>query len=122
MFELHDSLLIRYEVDFKRNEITLEAEKGGIHSKVVFREVLTHMFEDALLYNIIFEIEEREMEYFIEENKNELIQGQKYLWPTEFDSLENLEKYLILNEYKYIRINSSFGLCGWVLAKSWSNL
>ena len=48
------------------------------------------------------------------------MQGQPYLWPMDYDSLENLEKYLVLNEYKYIQIYSSMGLCGWILAKDWN--
>ncbi len=120
MFELHDSLLVAYEVDIKHKEIVLEVEKGEKSKKVVFKEVLTHMFENILLYNIILQIEESKIAYFIKENKSELMQGQPYLWPMDYDSLENLEKYLVLNEYKYIQIYSSMGLCGWILAKDWN--
>ncbi len=42
----------------------------------------------------------------------------------DYENIEELKKYLLENQYKYIKIFSSWGLNGWVLAKSvlWKEL
>ncbi|NLK76854.1 MAG: hypothetical protein GX284_03905, partial [Clostridiales bacterium] len=49
----------------------------------------------------------------------ELIRMKGYGWPIVYQTEQELLDFLIINEYKYIKINSSYGMEGWILAKSY---
>ena len=42
-----------------------------------------------------------------------------YCWPIDYQTEQELTDFLVDNEYKYIKINSSYGMFGWILAKSY---
>lgn len=42
-----------------------------------------------------------------------------YCWPIDYQTEQELITFLITNEYKYLKIDSSYGMSGWVLAKSY---
>lgn len=116
---MHDNMICSYTVDLENGEITIIAcdeekkEKEIVH----VTGVLTHSFEYALRYNIVFSIEQLPMEYFFTNNAEQIVEGKQYSWPIVYDSEKQLKKYLIDNEYKYIVLDSSYGMCGWVLAQ-----
>ena len=68
-------------------------------------------------YNQILDIEESFIDLFLEENEAEIRNSKCYCWPINYENIEELKKYLLENQYKYIKIFSSLGLNGWVLAK-----
>ena len=41
-------------------------------------------------------------------------------WPINYTNSEELKKYLIENKYQYIKINSSYGMYGWIIAKDYT--
>lgn len=42
-----------------------------------------------------------------------------YCWPIDYQTEKELIEFLKNNGYKYIRVNSSYGMFGWILAKSY---
>ena len=42
-----------------------------------------------------------------------------FCWPIDYNTEQELIDFLITNKYKYIEINSSYGMFGWVIAKSY---
>lgn len=117
---MHDDYIVAYSVNLEEKNIIIQTynnikKKQG---KICFSEVLTHSFKCILDYNIIFDIQECEISTFCRDNHEELIKMQEYCWPVNYQTEQELVELLINNNYKYIKINSSYGMYGWVLAKS----
>ena len=68
-------------------------------------------------YNQIMDIEEATVKNFIKENSQRIKELRLYDWPVLYETIEELERILYESQYKYIKIYSSYGLEGWVLAK-----
>ena len=60
------------------------------------------------------------IESFFNENRHELKLLHCSCWPINYSNLEELKKYLIENKYQYIKINSSYGMYGWIIAKDYT--
>ena len=123
---MHDNYIVSYSVNLIEKELIVHTVKSldDINKRgenIYFSEVLTHSFKCILPFqcNIIFDIEECEIDKFISYNQMELKEMIGHAWPIVYKSFEELKEYLILNGYKYIRLNSSLGMWGWVLAKSY---
>ncbi len=118
---MHDSKLISYSVDFRGKTLSMQAylEKKNQYIVLVMKDVLTHQFENILNENILLDIEEASIDCFINDNIKLLKNAKDYCWPIIYDNIDELKKYLLQNKYKYIKIYSSFGLCGWALAKEY---
>lgn len=118
---MHDDYIIGYSVDLKEKDMVILTynNKEKKQKKICFSEVLTHSFECIIDYNIIFDVQECEICSFVNDNREELIKMKGYCWPVNYQTEKELIDFLATNEYKYIRINSSYGMSGWVLAKSY---
>lgn len=119
---MHDDTIVEYTVDLEGRKLIIhtyneyEKRKG----KIYFSEVLTHSFKCILEWNQILDIYESELSDFVKDNQQEIKEQAGYCWPTRFIKTEQeLVPYLKDNGYKYVIIQSSYGLCGWVLAKSY---
>lgn len=119
---MHDSQLISYCVDFETKTLSMRAYlvKKDQQIELVMKDVLTHHFENILNENILLDIEETHIDCFMDENIELLKNAKDDCWPMVYDDIDGLKKYLLQNRYKYIKIYSSFGLCGWVLAKGYN--
>ncbi len=53
------------------------------------------------------------------DHREELIKKKGYCWPINDQTEEELTDFLAENKYTYIRINSSYGMSGLILAKSY---
>ena len=118
---MHDDYIVQYSVNLSEQKLILQMynNETKAEGKISFSDVLTHSFRCILDYNQILDIDEYGIDSFIVDNKAEL-QGLKgYCWPINYQNQEELKTFLMDNGYKYIRINSSYGLFGWVLAKSY---
>lgn len=116
---MHDNQIISYNVDFKNKTILIHTydvneEK---YADLLFRDVLTHSFCNILVENIILDIEILSIDSFIDENRDMIEEGNSYCWPTTYESEGELQSFLINSSYKYIKIYSSYGMDGWVIAK-----
>lgn len=118
---MHDNIIISYEVDLRGKTLKLITyNKQKDNNQTLFTEgVLTHLFEDVLANSIILSVDEQTIEMFLKENSDELAQKEGECWPIFYDGLNELKDYLVNNNYKYIKIYASYGLCGWILAKNY---
>lgn len=118
---MHDDYIVTYNVNLKRKEVIIQTYNSNekIQREVHFFNVLTHSFKCIIDYNIISDIQECEINCFINDNQEELKKMEGYCWPIDYQSNQDLIDFLIFNEYKYIKINSSYGMFGWILAKDY---
>ncbi len=118
---MHDNYIVGYNVNLKEKEVVIctcdSVEKEW--KKVYFKEVLTHSFNCILDYNIILDICENEINNFFHDNYEEVVKLRGYGWPISYQTEKELIDFLITNRYKYIKITSSYGMFGWVLAKDY---
>lgn len=118
---MHDDYIVQYSVNLFEQKLILQMynNETKAEGKISFSDVLTHSFRCILDYNQILDIDEYGIDSFIVDNKAELQELKGYCWPINYQNQEELKTFLMDNGYKYIRINSSYGLFGWVLAKSY---
>lgn len=118
---MHDDCIVAYNVNLQEKYIVIQTYNSDKkkRSKHKFSEVLTHSFKCIVNSNIIYDIQESEIGAFISENKDELIKMKGYCWPVDYKSEKDLIEFLNSNAYKYIKIYSSYGMYGWILAKSY---
>lgn len=118
---MHDNYIIGYSVNLEEKDMVIQTynDNEKKQEKICFSEVLTHCFKCIIDYNIIFDVQECEISSFVKDNKEELIKMEGYCWPIDYRTEEELMDFLVANEYKYIKINSSYGMFGWILAKSY---
>ena len=114
---MHDYFIDSYSVDFIEKMLILNISSKGKKKCVCFKVVLTHCFNGILQYNQIMDIEEATVKNFIKENSQRIKELRLYDWPVLYETIEELERILYESQYKYIKIYSSYGLEGWVLAK-----
>lgn len=123
MSMVHDNVILAYEVDLQHDQIILHTTyEGGStreETNIVFKDVLNHRFEHQLKGSIILDIVESDISHFIKDNLKILEESKNYGWPIRYHSISELEKKITDESYKYIEIMSSYGLSGWVLAKSY---
>ena len=119
--KMHDNYIVGYNVDVEKKNIVIKMYNNTKEkqSEILFSEVLTHSFKCMIDYNIIFDIEEREISAFCIDNQEELKKLEGYCWPIDYQTEKELIAFLKNNGYKYIRVNSSYGMFGWILAKSY---
>lgn len=119
-YYLHDSVILNYTVDFKEKTLTINTEDDNFKiNEVIFRNYLAHSFNNVVIDNIIFDIEEVSIENFIESNKKFLEDNIKYGFPSLHtnEGMIGLKNALKDNEYKVFEISSSLGLNGFIIAK-----
>ncbi|WP_438350662.1 hypothetical protein ACP8HI_08480 [Paenibacillus sp. FA6] len=120
---VHDNEILSYEINLKQNKIVIHTEYQNSNkienTNIIFYDVLAHLFETQLPGSIIFDIDNYEIHHFIEENKEILEKQKNYCWPMEYKTINELEEKLMIEQYKYCVISSSYGLSGWVLAKKY---
>ncbi len=118
MKSIHDNEIEDYKVNLKQKTIvlkTINAKKENVEIK--FKDVLTHFFKNSSHQNIIFDITTGTIEKFVFENKQLIEESQNMCWPLYSINIKDLQNRLEKQEYKYFVIESSNGLCGFVLAK-----
>lgn len=61
--KMHDNYIVEYSMNFEQNNIVIKTHNNtkGKRSDISFSEVLTHSFRCIIDYNIISDIEEREI-------------------------------------------------------------
>ncbi|MBQ5560299.1 MAG: hypothetical protein IIT46_11095 [Lachnospiraceae bacterium] len=118
---MHDDYIVGYSVNLEEKDMVIQTYNDNTKKlkKICFSEVLTHCFKCIIDYNIISDICECEISSFVKDNQEELIKMEGYCWPIDYQTEQELIEFLVDNEYKYIKINSSYGMFGWILAKSY---
>lgn len=123
MSKVHDNEIVSYKVDLKNHKIIVHTqyqESALVKDiDIIFYDVLVHFFQNELSGSIIFDIEKYEIGQFLKNNSELLKKKKNYCWPMDYDTEEELTERLLKDQYSYYVISSSYGLNGWVLAKSY---
>lgn len=116
---IHDNVILSYMVDLQNDQIVIHTrdESSLKEVDIVLKEVLSHRFEHPLKGSVILAITVSNISSFIAGHVELLQNGKDYSWPAAYDSIDELEKQLTEDGYKYIHLYSSYGLNGWILAK-----
>lgn len=119
-FLFHDHTISSYSVDFFSNKITIYTLNNNKEAVLYISDVLTHYFDCILdtKSNIILDVDIKNIEYFIRENMDKIEELKNMCWPIYYNDINELKNFLENNNYKYIRILSSYGMYGWILAKN----
>lgn len=117
---MHDDIIISYEMDFQNKILSMctHNEKTGKKGGFIASGVLTYSFEGILEHNIILDINNWGIDFFIKENEEKLQKMKKYSWPICYQNIQELERFLLDNKYMYIKVVSAYGLFGWILTKN----
>lgn len=118
MSKIHDSKILNYKIDFEYSKIEMKVEnEQEKQMKIVFEDFFAFHFENQLPRSILFDIVEEDVDSFSLENKELLDKEKDYLWPMEYEYVEELINYIKENSYHYYKIYASYGLNGWILSK-----
>ena len=114
---MHDYVINFYNVNLMEKTLNIYiSHRNGQKKQIVVTGVLTHFFENILEENIL-SIEEFQIKDFLKEQYEELELRKNYCWPIDYQNIDELMKFLNENAYVYIKIYSSFGMYGWIIAK-----
>jgi hypothetical protein len=117
--KVHDNRITSFSVDFinKVLQLNTQWEEKEI-TTITFTGLLAHKFENVIEYNIILDLYEVTVESFIKNEKEQLDESLKYGFPSmKSMNIMELEKSLSTEKYKIFYMESSLGLCGYIIAK-----
>ncbi|MFD2657676.1 hypothetical protein [Gracilibacillus thailandensis] len=118
MSKIHDSKILKYQIDFEYSKIEMIVEYDQDEQvKILFKDFFAFHFENQLFGSILFDIVEGDIDSFVLENKELLDKEKDYLWPMDYECVEDLINYIEENSYHYYKIYASYGLNGWILSK-----
>lgn len=119
MKNIHDSRILSYNVDFEYSKLTIKIiDDNGQYSDLLFKDVFAFHFEEQLPHSIILDILEDEVDIFYTDNKEILDKGKDYYWPMDYENSEEILSYIKSKSYRYYKIQSSYGLNGWILSRA----
>ena len=123
MLSIHDNRVYAYSVLTEAGVLSLHTEfldgERPQYTDVIFRGVLTHYFRSVLPVSILFGIEEASLEDLIRTDWPLFQDLMNAGWPVpEYRSAGELAERLQEQERRAYIISSSYGMDGWVLARS----
>ncbi len=114
---LHDNRVLRCCADFEAHTLHMDTRtEAGEKVSVRFTGLLAHWFENVVQDNILFGMDEITVDGFFEQYKDLLGRTISYGFPA-CCSIEELRKRMEREHIRVFVIDSSLGLCGFVLAK-----
>lgn len=117
--QMHDYDIASYKVDFENMRLIITACSGkGDICDIIFTGLLAHKFENVGRQNILFDICNISTARFLDEYKDELPDWLTYMFPINAKDSIECKKMLARNKYKVYEINSSIGLCGFVIVQA----
>ena len=115
--KLHDNRVLRYCADFEAHTLHMDTQtEAGEKVSVRFTGLLAHRFEDVIQDNILFGMDEITVDGFFEQYKNLLDRTLPYGFPA-CCRVEGLRERMEREHIRAFVIDSSLGLCGFVLAQ-----
>lgn len=118
---IHDGIIIGYSSNFIEHVLCLNVKTVCDNIvTITFENYLAHEFKHVKEGSILFDIEPVNWDVFFTQQEKKFESFLQYAWPIWCDSMEKLKHYLHENAYKCFIICSSFGLNGYVFAKSYS--
>ena len=119
---IHDNNIYAYAVYCGSRQIVLHTEfrDGGSeeYTDVTFTGVVAHHFECVLSGNIMFGIEEVDVEKIVRSSADLFAIQKNFGWPEgiEYRDADDLVSIIRQRGVRGYEIGSSYGLSGWVLA------
>ena len=114
---LHDNRILRYCADFECHTLhTVTLSETGESISVRFTGLLAHWFENVIQDNILFGMDEITVDGFFEQYKDLLDGTIPYGFPA-CCGIEELRERMDREHIRVFVIDSSLGLCGFVLAQ-----
>ena len=114
---LHDNRILRYCADFECHTLHIVTlSETGESISVRFTGLLAHWFENVIQDNILFGMDEITVDGFFEQYKDLLDGTIPYSFPA-CCSIEELRERMDREHIRVFVIDSSLGLCGFVLAQ-----
>ena len=114
---LHDNRILRYCADFEAHTLCLDTQtEAGEKVSVHFTGLLAHWFENVIQDNILFGMDEISVDGFFEQYKDLMEHSLQYGFPA-CCSDEELRERMTQEKIRVFVIDSSLGLCGFVLAQ-----
>jgi len=115
--------VIAYHVDCERSRIVLHTrfdEREPVEwTDVIFEGVEAYELVGDNFGNILFDVREIPITQLVDEQRATFEEGVVYAWPGAWnESPEAALRYFQDKEVKAFEIDSSYGLAGWVVAKS----
>jgi hypothetical protein len=121
----HDYHLTGYLVEGTAHRISLDVcwpygtDTDVRRAHVVFSEVEGYFFEHDLGGNILFSIEEEQVESFLRYHAEKFQHESKWGWPLFWQGdVGSTQRYMMNRSLKPFDISTSYGLSGWVVAES----
>ncbi len=122
---VHDNHLFAYEVDSRSQRIILRTEyaygeEPFERTDVIFEGVIDHYFRNTVLPSIVFDVDEGDPQLLIARDKEVIDMGHKIGgWPSFWkNTVEEMVSAISDRDCRIYEISSSFGLDGWVVARS----
>ena len=121
---VHDNFLTGYTVDCEGRRITLHTvyrdREPFEYTDVLFHDVFAHRFEHGLEGNIRFDVEETNLAALVQGDAELFTKSWRYGWPPfEYNGdLEQLVRSMQAASARAFEISASYGLSGWVIARS----
>ena len=81
---------------------------------------MAHCFEDEISGSVILDIQESNISSFILYNSELILSKKNKHWPCFFNTLDELDKNLKKEGYRYFLITASYGFNGWILSKQYN--
>ena len=114
---LHDNRVLRCCADFEAHTLYMDTRtEAGETVSVRFTGLLAHWFENVIQDNILFGMDEIAVDGFFEQYKNLLDRTLPYGFPA-CCRVEELRERMERENIRAFVIDSSLGLCGFVLAQ-----
>jgi hypothetical protein len=112
---VHDNRLLSYCVDSEERRIVLrtryEDQKTFERTDIVFDGVIAYHFGNDNFETVLFDVKEVSIEGLLQDNREDLVNGQKFCWPGPWnDSEESCLRHFKSNGGKAFEISSSFGM------------
>lgn len=110
--QVHDNEIKSYFVDFDNDILKINTcWQDKENATIEFTGLLAHKFENVLNLNIIFGLYQMTIEWFIEAEKENLLESLKFGFPSmKAGNCDELMRELKNEEYKVFGLNSSLGL------------
>lgn len=116
--QVHDNFILSYAVNFQDHTLKLKTQNANGHQILLtFAGLLAHHFENVAQDNILFGIDEISVDDFFAKYQGLLDKTISYGFPC-CCSLYELQTRMHAEHLKVFVIDSSLGLCGFVLCKS----
>ena len=122
---LHDNFLVSYEVDCERREVKLRARRADwaeepLTRLIEFTGVQGYHFQNDAFGNVACSLEEIPLDIFFSEHGSEIVESYRLAcapspWAGDMNSAQ---QKLADIDIKAFVLSSSYGLSGWLLAKT----